>query len=96
VTRLQKFVADGANLGNGRGLWGLNRSNSDVEAREGFKHAAAGSSLRKANDAVENLCRARRIRSAVGQCPDRPSSGHNLGPSGSNRKNLAWRTFTVD
>jgi hypothetical protein len=52
--RLAKLVAGGANLGNGRGLWGLNRGDSDVRAREGFKHAAAGSWLRKRRMLLKN------------------------------------------
>jgi hypothetical protein len=43
-------------------LWGLNLGDSDVLAREGFKHAAAGF-VAETKDAVEKLCRARRIRS---------------------------------
>jgi hypothetical protein len=61
---LAKFVAGGANVGKGRGLWGLNRGVRDVRAHEGFKRAAAGSSLRKRRMLLKTLCRARRIRAA--------------------------------
>jgi hypothetical protein len=51
---LAKFVAGGAKSWQLTRVVGLNRGDSDVWAREAFKHAAAGSSLRKRRMLLKN------------------------------------------